>query len=167
MTSKVTALKPATTKRPKPRAPALGARVARLEKRLAKPVFSSKLEQGITVMVGAGIPLFNLGVSTAAGSLAKEGHMWLGASLGAVLIVALIVSLSHLAYAFEAITGSSKRASWALAIAVDTAIVVCEIVQVYAAEAAGWTALAVMVGALAVSCVLNVYAFVAHAAERI
>ncbi len=85
---------------------------------------------GLTLALGTGIPLLSLGMSNVAGTLATSGHYGLAAFSGVLMASVLVVSLPHLAWAIRDITGTDKRASWALAIAVDCAIVLCELVHV-------------------------------------
>jgi len=122
-----------------------------------------RYKRGLTVALGVFIPLMSVAMSKVAGTLATHGHHGLaafGAGIGAAV---LPVSLSHLAWAVRDITGSGPRSSWALAVALDCSLVLCELTHVQAADAGlgavCWAVLAVVAG---FSMVLNCHAFLNH-----
>jgi hypothetical protein len=58
------------------------------------------------------------------------------------------------------ITGSGRRASWSLAVALDLSLVLCELTHVYAGSLdIAWVCYAVTGSVAAASMALNVYAF--------
>ena len=117
---------------------------------------------GITVLMGCGIPLLSLSLSTVSGTLYRAAHPILGTAFLAVMGSVLVVSLSHLAWAVGDITRSPRWASWAMAIAFDLALVLGETVHVAASDA-GLMALttSIMVAVCGASMLLNVWAFLA------
>ena len=121
--------------------------------------------RGLTVALGVFIPLMSVATSKIAGTLAGGGHFVLAAFGAAIGVAVLAVSLSHLAWAIGDVTGSGPRASWALAVALDGGIVLCELVHVAAAGAGlalvCWAVLVVVAG---FSMVLNCHAFLNHRA---
>lgn len=122
-----------------------------------------RLALWLTVAMGVAIPLLSLSLSTVAGTLARTGHTGLAlAGLGLCATV-LAVSLSHLAWAVRDITASGPKASWALAVATDLTIVLCESVHVFADDAGiGCLVTAMMVSVTLASMALNVWAFLRH-----
>jgi hypothetical protein len=147
-----TALKPARRKRASARCPQVGEAPTRYRRAL-------------TIALGVFIPLMSVATSNIAGTLAGHGHYALAAFGAAIGVAVLAVSLSHLAWAIRDVTGSGPRASWALAVALDCGIVLCELVHV----AAGGTGLAVLCWAVLVvvagfSMLLNCHAFLNHRA---
>ncbi len=139
--------KPATPRTPTPKPPRILAR----------------FKLGMTVALGVGIPLLSLAMSRLGGSLAI-GEVYLLSLLAFGLMLAVLgVSLSHLAWAIGNITRSAARPSWALAIALDLSLVLCELVHVYAASLGlAWVCFAVMAAVALTSMLLNVYAFLMH-----
>lgn len=106
----------------------------------------ARFKLGMTVALGVGIPLLSLALF----------------ALGLMLAV-LGVSLSHLAWAIGDITGSGPRSSWALAVALDLSLVLCELCHVYAtALGLEWVCFLVMGAVATCSMALNVYAFLMH-----
>jgi hypothetical protein len=102
-------------------------------------------------------------VGTIAGTLAQAGHQVLAGAGLALTVSVLAVSLSHLSWAISDITRSGRGSSWALAVTVDLAVVLCEAVHVFAPDA-GLNALAtsLMVCVCLASMTLNVWAFLRH-----
>ena len=120
-------------------------------------------KRGLTIALGVFIPLMSVATSKIAGTLAGHGHYALAAFAALIGVAVLAMSLSHLAWAIRDVTGSGARSSWALAVALDCGIVLCELVHV-AAGAAGlslvcWAVLVVVAG---FSMVLNCHAFLHH-----
>ena len=115
----------------------------------------------MTVLMGVSIPLLSLALSTIAGTLARAGHNALAGAGLALTVSVLAVSLAHLSWAIADITKSGAGASWALAVTVDMAVVLCEAVHVFAPDAGlNVLATALMICVCAASMILNVYAFV-------
>lgn len=119
----------------------------------------------LTIALGVFIPLMSLAMSKVAGTLAGHGHYILTAFGASIGVAVLAVSLSHLAWAIRDVTGSTPRASWALAVALDLSIVLGELVHVAASEAGlnaiCWAVVAVVIG---FSMLLNCHAFLNHKA---
>lgn len=118
----------------------------------------------ITLAMGCGIPVLSFLLSSTGGHLVADGRSWIYYALGfgafCLCSCALAVSLSHLADAIRDITRSSRRASWLLAIAFDSALVFGELVRSLASEAdVGWTVAAIMLMVVAFSMGLNCWAF--------
>jgi hypothetical protein len=133
----------------------------------AKPVAGpdGRFKWNLTVSLGVFIPVMSLAASKVAGTLAGSGHYALAAFGAGIGVAVLAVSLSHLAWAVRDVTGSGPRASWALAVALDCSLVLCELVHVTAADAGldavCWAVMAVVAG---FSMVLNCHAFLNHKA---
>lgn len=127
----------------------------------------SRYKLALTVALGVLIPLLSLTLSKIAGTLAGHGSYALAALAGGIGAAVLAVSLSHLAWAIRDVTGSGPRASWALAVALDCSLVMCELVHVGAAgaglDAVCWC---VVVVVAAFSMVLNCHAFLNHVEVR-
>ncbi len=130
----------------------------------ATPVARSRIGLILTVALGVAIPLLSLSLSKIAGSLALVGHYALAGFALLLCLSVLAVSLGHLAWAVENITRSSVRASWALAITIDLALVLGESVQVFAGEGLMGITTAVMTAVCLFSMALNVWAFLRHPA---
>jgi hypothetical protein len=114
----------------------------------------------LTIVMGVGIPLLSLSLSTIAGKLALTGHEYLAASALVLTSSVLAVSLSHLAWSVKDITHSSTWQSWALAITIDLAVVLSESVHVFAPDAdVEMLATTVMVAVTLASMGCNVWAF--------
>lgn len=117
----------------------------------------------LTIVMGVAIPLLSLSLSTVAGTLARTGHTTLALGGLALCATVLAVSLSHLAWSVSDITKSGVKASWALAVATDLTIVLCESVHVFAEDAGiGTLVTAMMVSVTLASMALNVWAFLRH-----
>lgn len=141
-----------------PVAPVKTRKKVKSKRKVAEPMNAPR--KAITVAMGAGIPLFSLGLSTVAGTLARSGYGVLSGSALLLTAAVLAVSLSHLAWAVRDITRSALWASWSLAVAFDLALVLGEMVHVYAVEAGLGTLVTVIMAAVCgVSMVLNVWAF--------
>jgi hypothetical protein len=147
-----TALKPARRKRASARRPHTG-------------MAPTRYRRALTIALGVFIPLMSVATSNIAGTLAGYGHYALAAFGAAIGVAVLAVSLSHLAWAICDVTGSGPRASWALTVALDCGIVLCELVHV-AAGGAGLAVLcwAVLVVVAGFSMLLNCHAFLHHRA---
>jgi hypothetical protein len=107
----------------------------------------------------------SVATSKIAGTLAGHGHYALAAFGAGIGVAVPAVSLSHPAWAIRDVTGSGPRSSWALAVALDCSLVLCELVHV-AADGAGlalvcWAVLVVVAG---FSMVLNCHAFLHYRA---
>jgi hypothetical protein len=141
---------------------------ARRKRASARPRAGRKPDRyrrALTIALGVFIPLMSVATSKIAGTLAGHGHYALAAFGALIGVAVLAVSPSHLAWAVRDVTGSGPRASWALAVALDCGIVLCELVHV-AAGGAGlalvcWAVLVVVAG---FSMVLNCHAFLHHRA---
>lgn len=118
----------------------------------------------ITLAMGCGIPVLSFLLSSAGGHLVADGRTWVYYALGFMAFglcsCALAVSLTHLADAIGDITRSSRRASWLLAVAFDSALIFGELVRSLASEAdVGWTVGAIMMMVVVFSMGLNCWAF--------
>lgn len=119
-----------------------------------------------TIVLGCFIPLFCLSMSHVGGSLLSSGSYVMGAAALALTIVALCVSLPHLADAIADITHSERMPSWFLAIAIDSALVVCELIGAMGAMEAVSVRISVMVCVTGLSMFLNCWAFLNHRPTR-
>jgi hypothetical protein len=117
----------------------------------------SRFGRALTVGLGCGIPGLSLALSSIGGRLLAEGHPYLGGAALVLCSAVLAVSLSHLAWAIQDITRSARWQAWALALAVDVALVLGELACV--AGAGWWLVTALMVAVACVSAVLNCWAF--------
>lgn len=118
------------------------------------------LRRGMTVGLGCFVPVLSLALSKIAGTLATHGLYALAAFAFALTVAVLIVSLPHLAWSVGDITGSGRRTSWSLAVALDMTIVLCEFVHTFAAEAGLDVVAYAITGAVcAFSMLLNCWAF--------
>jgi hypothetical protein len=160
----------APTAAPKPKArTARKPKTAPAPKPAAEPVAAhppaSRFKFNLTIALGVFIPVMSLATSKVAGTLAGHGHYGLAAFGALIGVAVLAVSLSHLAWAVRDVTGSGPRASWAMALALDCSLVLCELVHVTAADAGldavCWAVMAVVAG---FSMVLNCHAFLNHKA---
>lgn len=124
----------------------------------------SALRQWVTVSLGCGIPLFSLACSHLGGTLLLQDSPVLGVSFLVLCATCLSVSLSHLAWAIRDITGSAVWQSWAIAVIVDTAIILCELMSVLGE--ADWVKNAVMVSVTVASMILNCWAFLGHKGKK-
>lgn len=123
----------------------------------------TRFKLGMTVALGVGTPLLSLAMSKLAGTLAAAEQYALAVFALVLMFAVLGVSLSHLAWAIENITSSTTYPSWALAIALDLSLVLCELCHVYASELGlEWVAFTVMGCVAVTSMALNVYAFLMH-----
>ncbi len=136
--------------------------------RAAKPApaaAASRYKLNLTVALGVFIPVMSLATSKVAGTLAGQQHFALAAFGAAIGVAVLAVSLSHLAWAIRDVTGSGPRAAWALAVALDCSLVLCELVHVTAAEVGlGAVCWCVLLAVAGFSMVLNCHAFLNHKA---
>lgn len=114
----------------------------------------------ITVGMGCGIPSLSLALSIIGGRLCREGFTGLGVGALGLCCSVLSVSLSHLAWAVRDITRSATWQSWALALAIDSSLVLGELAGVAGFQL--WVVPAVMVCVTVVSAVLNCWAFLRH-----
>lgn len=123
----------------------------------------SKFKQRLTVALGCFIPLASLAMSKVSGTLASEGYYGLAGFAAAVGLAVLVVSLEHLAWAIHDITGSGRKQSWLLAVALDCGIVLTELVSVFAADCGlAWVCWLFLAAVIGFSMVLNCYAFLNH-----
>jgi cytosine/uracil/thiamine/allantoin permease len=114
----------------------------------------------LTIGMGTGIPLLSVGLSSIAGTLASQGRYGLATFAGGLCVSALTISLPHLAWAIRDITKTERRAAWALAIAVDLALVLCELVRVSGAQGMEWVTMGIMGAVCIASMLLNCWTFV-------
>lgn len=134
-------------------------------KRATKPrakrvVKDAVLRKVLTVGMGCGIPGLSLALSTTGGRLLCEGHWALGGGALVLCCSVLAVSLSHLAWAIRDITRSAWWQAWCLAVAIDLAVVLCELSRVAGFQL--WV-VPVLMGAVTVaSAGLNCWAFLRH-----
>lgn len=127
----------------------------------------SRYKLALTVALGIFIPVMSLATSKVAGTLAGHGHYALATFAAGIGLAVLAVSLSHLAWAIRDVTGSGPQASWALAVALDCSLVMCELVHVTAADAGLDTVCwCVVVVVASFSMVLNCHAFLNHTEQR-
>ena len=130
----------------------------------AAPAAVSRYKFNLTVALGVFIPVMSLATSKIAGTLAGHGCYALAAFEALIGVAVLAVSLSHLAWAIRDVTGSGCKASWALAVALDCSLVLCELVHVTAGESGINAVCWAVVTVVAVfSMVLNCHAFLNHA----
>jgi hypothetical protein len=122
-------------------------------------VTAAKARRWITVGVGCGIPLQALALSSIGGRLMVEGQVGLGAGALGLCCSVLAVSLSHLAWAIQDITGSARWQSWCMAAAVDLSLILGELAGVAGFEL--WVVPVVMVAVTVASACLNCWAFLA------
>lgn len=126
------------------------------------PRLRVKVKTALTLAMGTGIPLLSLGLSNVAGTLLQSGHWALAAMAGLLTVSVLVVSLPHIAWSVRDITGTDRRASWALAVAVDMALVLCELVHVVGVSPLLVVTTAIMVATTGASMLLNCWAFLMH-----
>lgn len=120
----------------------------------------SKFKISLTITLGTAIPLLSLALSSVAGTLASKGHFALSGFAFFLMAAVLSVSLPHLAHAIGEITNSPKLASWALAIALDLSLVLCELVSTWASDSGvGGITITVTASVCVISQVLNCWAF--------
>lgn len=132
----------------------------------AAPVPLKRFKYNLTITLGVFIPVMSLATSKIAGTLAGKEHYVLAGFGAGIGIAVLAVSLSHLAWAIRDVTGSGKKASWALAVALDCSLVLCELVHVTATDAGiNGVCWMVMTVVAAFSMVLNCHAFLNHKAK--
>jgi len=120
----------------------------------------SRARYWITVGMGCGIPCLSLALSSIGGRLCREGYTGLGVGALGLCCSVLSVSLSHLAWAVRDITRSATWQAWALALAIDSSLVLGELAGVAGFQL--WVVSAVMVCVTVVSAVLNCWAFLRH-----
>lgn len=118
-------------------------------------------------MLAMAMPLFALVLAKVAGTLAQGGKTELACFAGTIGVSCLLVSLADCKQSIQAITGVLTWQAWAVAITVDLAIVVGELVLTFAPE----LGLDVWVGALMVavgvfSMGFNAFAFHLNTAAR-
>ena len=127
----------------------------------AKPAVSmTALRRTLTVGMGCGIPGLSLALSTMGGRLMCESKWGLGAGALVLCGTVLAVSLSHLAWAIRDITKSALWQSWCLAVAIDLAVVLCELSRVAGFEL--WVVPVLMGCVTVASAGLNCWAFLRH-----
>lgn len=122
---------------------------------------ASRVKTGATITMGILLPLVSLALSNTGGARLLDGHYALAALSFVLMGTALAVSLSHLAWAIQDITRSATWASWALAVAFDAALVLCELCHVVDGGASLVTG-ALMGAVCMVSMFLNCWAFLNH-----
>ncbi len=123
----------------------------------------NRFKFNLTIALGVFIPVMSLAASKIAGTLAAHEHYTLATFGAGIGVAVLAVSLSHLAWAIHDVTGSGPKASWALAIALDCSLVMCELVHVTATPVGiNGVCWMVMVVVAAFSMVLNCHAFLNH-----
>lgn len=123
-----------------------------------QPKRAARLNVILSVMMGVTIPAITLALARIGGILWLGAMPALSALSGALGITILAVSLHHLQTAITLITHSSKRKSWALAVAFDGVFVLSELVLVAEVPTLRVVALAMMFALGALSALLNVYA---------
>lgn len=123
-----------------------------------KPAVSpSKLRTPLTVTLGCGIPALSLSLSHIGGELIGSGRMALGGAALVLCSAVLAVSLDHLRAAIQDITRSRLWQAWALAVAVDCALVLGELARVAGFQS--WTVPVLMGAVTLCSMGLNCWAF--------
>ena len=118
----------------------------------------NKLQHRLTTVLGIGIPAMTLALSYIGGSLWYTGRTGLALAAGALVLCVLAVSLTHVARAIREVSGTEVWLSWAMAIAIDAGLVVCELATVGSAVEQ-YMCWAVVTCVAAASAALNVYAF--------
>jgi hypothetical protein len=121
---------------------------------------TNRMRQPLTVALGCGIPALSLTLSHIGVELIQTARPCLGGSALVLCGAVLAVSLDHLRSAIQDITHSRLWQAWCLAVAVDCALVVCELTRV-----AGFQSWAVpcLMGAVTVASMgLNCWAFLNH-----
>jgi hypothetical protein len=111
----------------------------------------------LTVGLGCAIPGLSLSLSSIGGRLLEQGYTALGCGALALCCSVLAVSLSHLAWAVEDITRSARWQAWAMAIAIDSSLVLGELSRVAGYES---SVVPCLMGSVTVaSMLLNCWAF--------
>jgi hypothetical protein len=127
----------------------------------AKSVFTvGRFRRPITIGLGCGIPCLSLALSSQGGELLAAGEIGLGIASLVLCCTVLALSLSHLRDAIVDITHCDQWQGWVLAVAVDCALVLAELVQVSGhGSLVQWGLLGLLTFA---SAVLNCWAFLRH-----
>lgn len=124
----------------------------------------ASLRRPITIGLGCGIPVLSLSLSHQGGELLLAERWLLGGASLILCGVVLALSLSHLAAAIRDITQSATWQAWCLAIAVDSALVVAELVRV--SGEAGMVQWGMMTALTGASAILNCWGFFRHGIAR-
>jgi uncharacterized membrane protein len=119
----------------------------------------TNFDRWLTLTMAAFIPLMSLTTSRVAGVLYLDRSIELSALASVITLTVLSVSLPHLSHAIRLVTGSSRRVSWALAIAFDAGIVLAELVEVGGSPSLRGVAWTMLLALGAMSAVLNAIAF--------
>jgi len=127
-----------------------------------KEVKQSRFERTLTYIMAGFIPALSLTLARVAGLLHVGEFPYLSGFAAFIAITVLSVSLPHLAHAVKLITCSSKRVSWALAVAFDCGIVLSELVHATGPQNLHWVALGMLIALSCMSAVLNAIAFTRH-----
>lgn len=122
-------------------------------------VARTNFDRWLTLTMAAFIPLMSLTTSRLAGVLYLDDSVELSALASVITLTVLSVSLPHLAHAIRLVTTSSKRVSWALAVAFDAGIVLAELVEVAGSPSLRGVAWAMLLALGVMSAVLNAIAF--------
>jgi hypothetical protein len=122
-------------------------------------VVRNTFDRWLTLTMAAFIPLMSLVTSRFAGVLYIDEHVELAGLAAVITLTVLSVSLPHLAHAIRLVTTSSKRVSWALAIAFDAGIVLAELIEVAGSPSLRSYAWTMLLALGVMSAVLNAIAF--------
>jgi hypothetical protein len=125
-----------------------------------QPRRSTRARWWTTVSLGVGIPALSLALSCVGGRLLAEQHEQLGTAALVLCCSVLAVSLSHLAWSVRDITRCQPWQAWALAVAIDSTLIVGELATVHGFDSA---LVPVLMASVAVaSAWLNVWGFTRH-----
>jgi hypothetical protein len=134
----------------------------RAPKAHGKEVRQTRFDRGLTLTMAGFIPLLSLTLSRVTGTLFADNRFGLATFAAVITTTVLSVSLPHLSHAIGLITQSSKRVSWALAIAFDLGIVLAEMVHVAGSASLTEVAVIILFALSVMSAVLNYIAFTRH-----
>ena len=131
-------------------------------RRQTKRTADKRLAGSLAVAAGCTTPAAALAMSTITGHVATVSPLMAAAPFG-ILACLLVVSTPHVAEAKRCI-GWARWQSWAFAIALDAAIVVCEMLHVWCPlPEISWLPTTVICGAVVYSALLNIYVNLRHA----
>jgi hypothetical protein len=135
---------------------------AKAPTRLAKTT-ADRIKFWATIVMGVFMPLLSLGLSFTGGNLLGNSHLVLSCLSFVMMACVLSVSLAHLAWSIGDITRSPAWASWLLAVAFDSCLVLGELCHIQAEEAGvGTVCTTMMVAVCGLSMFLNCWAFLRH-----
>lgn len=123
------------------------------------PAARTNFDRWLTLTMAAFIPLMSLTTSRLSGVLYLDGAIELSGLASVITLTVLSVSLPHLSHAIRLVTNSSRRVSWALAVAFDAGIVLAELVEVAGSDSLRGVAWSMLVALGVMSAILNAIAF--------